>query len=281
MRCQGAASSQAADPLVLLSVETRPATSHSDPNAARDTARTAPSPCNARERSAATSAAVGSEREVAGRVSTDSQADGSAARLDAAPRQRIPRAAGASHGYGAGATPQGERCRQPEPERPDAGRDEGGSIALKPVNPELAYVPYYDPQTVYGPWRWPAYPPVYWPAWQGYIGRPGLPFGSAWGDRVAISAGFFFGAFDWHRRHVNVVHVNNFYCRPGRVNAAPGPWQQDVDHAGACLTAARRCAAFGRPFAPAAPDPRSEFRGHQAPFAVAPLASGCAGCRRA
>ena len=151
-------------------------------------------------------------------------------------------------------------------------REEGGSIALEPVSPELAYVPYYDPQTIYGPWWWPAYPPVYWPAWPGYIVRPGLPFGSVWGVGVAISAGFFFGAFDWHRRHVNIVHVDNFYYRPGRVNAAPGPWQHDVDHRrGVPYRGEAVRQQFNRPFAPAAPVQRSEFRGHQAPFAAAPV----------
>ena len=39
--------------------------------------------------------------------------------------------------------------------------DQSGSIALEPANPQLVYVPYYDPMTVYGSWWWPGYPPVY------------------------------------------------------------------------------------------------------------------------
>jgi hypothetical protein len=150
-------------------------------------------------------------------------------------------------------------------------RDEGGSIALEPANLEIAYVPYYDPQTIYGPWWWSDYPPVYWPAWPGYIVRPGFSFGIAWGIGVGISAGFFFGAFDWHQRHVNIVNVNNFYYRPGRVNVAPGPWHHDVDHRrGVPYRGEAVRQQFGRPFAPATPGPRSEYRGRQAPFPEAP-----------
>ena len=32
-------------------------------------------------------------------------------------------------------------------------------IRVEPVNPQVVYVPVYDPWWVYGPWWWPAYPP--------------------------------------------------------------------------------------------------------------------------
>ena len=32
-------------------------------------------------------------------------------------------------------------------------------IQIVPANPQVVYVPYYDPLWVYGPWWWPAYPP--------------------------------------------------------------------------------------------------------------------------
>ncbi len=40
-------------------------------------------------------------------------------------------------------------------------------ILVEPVNPQLVYVPYYDPTVIYGAWWWPA-PPVYWRPWAGY-----------------------------------------------------------------------------------------------------------------
>ena len=39
---------------------------------------------------------------------------------------------------------------------------QGQTIVIEPTRPEVIYVPYYDPLVVYGPWWWPAYPPVYW-----------------------------------------------------------------------------------------------------------------------
>ncbi len=118
---------------------------------------------------------------------------------------------------------------------------EAGAIAVVPVSPQIIYVPYYDPRVVYGPWWWPAYPPVRWRPWPDYYARPGYAMG--WGPGIGISAGFFFGAVDWHRRHVRVVHVNNYYyntvivnrrnagdARGAPVNRGPGAWQHDPSH---------------------------------------------------
>ena len=45
----------------------------------------------------------------------------------------------------------------------------GPAIVVQPVYPTVAYVRYYDPYVVYGPWWWPAYRPVYFRPW---IARP-------------------------------------------------------------------------------------------------------------
>jgi hypothetical protein len=66
---------------------------------------------------------------------------------------------------------------------------QGGSIAVYPVQPHVVYVPYYDPYVVYGPWWWPAYRPVFW--------RPWHPR-----HAVFVSAHTFSHKVDWHRRHV-------------------------------------------------------------------------------
>lgn len=93
--------------------------------------------------------------------------------------------------------------------------DEGGIVVIEQVNPQVVYVPYYDPLVVYGSWGWPAYPPVVWAPWPGYA--------------IGVTAGFFFGGIDWHQRHVRVVHVHNHYVRPlhGRVIRPlhVGKWQ--------------------------------------------------------
>lgn len=39
---------------------------------------------------------------------------------------------------------------------------DNGDISIEPSNPEVIYVPEYDPLCVYGPWWYPAYPPYFW-----------------------------------------------------------------------------------------------------------------------
>ena len=119
----------------------------------------------------------------------------------------------------------------------------GASYVIEPVNPEVVYVPYYNPRIIYGSWWWPAYQPVYWAPWHGYHVRPGYAHGYAWGPAIPVSRGFFFGAPDWHRHSVHIVNVNNYYYRSTYVNrqvnithnaaftnGAPHVWQHDVAH---------------------------------------------------
>ena len=35
------------------------------------------------------------------------------------------------------------------------------TITVEPANPNVVYVPVYDPTVVYGPWPYPDYPPYY------------------------------------------------------------------------------------------------------------------------
>jgi len=102
---------------------------------------------------------------------------------------------------------------------------DGDSIAIEPADPQVVYVPCYDPWVVYGPWSWSAYPPVAWAPCPGYYAyRPGF----WWGVGIGVSTNFFFGGVDWHQRHVKVVHVNNFFVRPRAFRQRPlhvGKWQ--------------------------------------------------------
>jgi Protein of unknown function (DUF3300) len=116
---------------------------------------------------------------------------------------------------------------------------QGGTIVVEPANPQYVYVPYYDPLVVYGGWWWPAYPPVRWAPWPGYAVRPGISVGIYLGGGVRISAGFFFGAFDWHQHRVSIVR-QSYYYRPVTVverrhvealrRGAPVIWQHEAAH---------------------------------------------------
>jgi len=105
-----------------------------------------------------------------------------------------------------------------------------GHILIEPAYPQVVYVPYYNPAVVYGSWWWPAYPPVYWGPPPGYYAWPAFASGFFWGAGVAISQRLFFGHFDWHHRHVNVVNV---VAQP-RLHtvpiAKPVKWQHDTVH---------------------------------------------------
>jgi hypothetical protein len=111
------------------------------------------------------------------------------------------------------------------------------AFAIEPASPQVVYVPYYDPRVAYGPWWWPAYPPVYWAPWPGYYARPGYAVGFAWGVGIAVGAGFFYSACDWRHRHVTVVNFNRITVnrqgvvnRSGPARTMPAVWQHDPGH---------------------------------------------------
>lgn len=114
--------------------------------------------------------------------------------------------------------------------------DNGMSLTLQFFNPQVAYLPYYDPMVAYGSWRWPTHPPVYWRPWAGYTSRPGYASGFYWSSPVGIPAGFFFGEFDWRQREVRVVEVSNAYYNTVTVNRkvvvdrGPRAWRHETEH---------------------------------------------------
>jgi len=80
------------------------------------------------------------------------------------------------------------------------------TIIIEPANPQVVYVPAYNPSTVYGYWGYPAYPPYYWPPYPAYY--PGYAFGAgiAFGFGLA-AAGAIFGNCNWGGGDVN-INVN-------------------------------------------------------------------------
>jgi uncharacterized membrane protein YgcG len=85
-------------------------------------------------------------------------------------------------------------------------QDENGQIDIDPVNPDVVYVPAYDPWVVYGypiaPWPyWAEVPGIWW-------GGPGLYFGVGW--PIAPFFGFGWG---WHAWGVDWYHHGIFFNR--------------------------------------------------------------------
>jgi hypothetical protein len=80
----------------------------------------------------------------------------------------------------------------------------GPDIVIQPADPNLVYVPYYDPNVVYGGWAYPDEPPYYFAPPPGYVYGPvvaGIGFGIGYGV-----FGPFWGwdDFDWRRHRVHI-----------------------------------------------------------------------------
>jgi uncharacterized membrane protein YgcG len=109
--------------------------------------------------------------------------------------------------------------------------DEGQNVVIEPTDPEVVYVPEYDPWLVYGG------PVVAWPGWYWYPGLylngPGLAFGLGFG--IGFFGGFGWGwghwGWDWHHgvlfdHHGWVSHSRTFYNRE-HFNAGRGGFNRD------------------------------------------------------
>jgi hypothetical protein len=89
---------------------------------------------------------------------------------------------------------------------------EGSDIQIEPANPEIVYVPAYDPWVVYGG------PIVAWPGWYEYpgiwFGGPSLFFGVGFG--IGFFGGFGWGwghwGFDWHNHYAEFDRAR-YYSR--------------------------------------------------------------------
>ena len=110
------------------------------------------------------------------------------------------------------------------------------TIIIQPAQPQVVYVPVYNPTVIYGPWWAPAYRPWYWypPPIYGYP-----PMGSAfavgfvWGSAWAISSNHWGWANpNWRGGNINInINNNYFYNRPQYQNRYQnGNWQHQPEH---------------------------------------------------
>jgi hypothetical protein len=133
--------------------------------------------------------------------------------------------------------------------------------AIQPTNPEVVYAPSYDPNTAYGQWSDPGYPPTYYPPMGG-----ALLTGLTWGLGFA-AAGAMFGGWNWGYGgsgsyvNVNANRATNIDRNFNRNNIGDGGrWQHQVDHRKGVAyrdNATRQQFGQNRPGA----DQRQQFRG--------------------
>ena len=140
---------------------------------------------------------------------------------------------------------------------------QGSTIIVQPANPDVVYVPAYDPWLVYGG------PIVAWPGWYPYpgiwYGGPYLSFGVGFG--IGFYGGFGWGwphwGFDWHNRSVMYNHAryyspsrtfynrNTFYRAGGARGGAAV--RTNAGNRSTSRNIGARGAVAGRPSAPAKP----------------------------
>ena len=85
-------------------------------------------------------------------------------------------------------------------------------IDIEPAQPDVVYVPVYNPLVIYGPWWVPAYPPWLWypPAIYGYPVGVAITTGILFGTAGAISHNHWGWTHpDWRGHHVNLNVTNN------------------------------------------------------------------------
>lgn len=109
---------------------------------------------------------------------------------------------------------------------------ENDRIIIVPADPQVIWVPYYDPRIIYGTWRWSAYPPFYWDPFPGYVIAPHTLF-YWYNGGIRISFNFFFSTFRWHERSVWVDYGHNHYRYvPHRTSISSGGqrWVHRPEH---------------------------------------------------
>jgi len=83
-------------------------------------------------------------------------------------------------------------------------------IVIAPANPQVVFVPIFNPLWAFGPWWHPAFPPFFFPPpprW-GWGWSSAARAGFWWGAGIGVSNALW-GGVDWRRRDVN-INVNRW-----------------------------------------------------------------------
>ena len=108
----------------------------------------------------------------------------------------------------------------------------GGSsqqtIIIESADPQVVYVPSYNPTVVYGTWPYPSYPPAYYPP------PPGYYFGSAVVAGIGFAAGVaiidsLWGDCDWDGGDIDIdVDRYNNINSNRQINAGDKTWKHNA-----------------------------------------------------
>jgi Protein of unknown function (DUF3300) len=97
-------------------------------------------------------------------------------------------------------------------------------IVIEPVNPDVYYVPVYDPVVAYGAWSYPDYPPFYWSP-PGFVASNVVSFAAG----VAVGSAIW-GGCDWWQHNV-IINVNRFNVfNHTNINVTNNTWIHNPAH---------------------------------------------------
>jgi len=144
------------------------------------------------------------------------------------------------------------------------------TIVIQPANPQVVYVPTYNPTVVYGTWPYPAYPPAYYYPPSYYAGA--AFFGFAAGVAVGAAWGYAWGNCNWHGGYGNVdidvnrnTNINNNINRgkyATQYQGGKGNWQHNPAHRGGVAYRDKATAnKYNRGASPSAVQSRQNYRG--------------------
>ena len=138
---------------------------------------------------------------------------------------------------------------------------DGPYIEIEPSNPQLVYVPVYNPLAVYGTWPYPTYQPYYFGA------PPGLgasftigPLGFSVGFGI-IDALWNWGDWDWAHHDITINRDRFARLEPNHQAPQGTTWQHDPAHRrGVPYRDAQSRAAYQRPVGPQPAETRQQYR---------------------
>jgi len=123
--------------------------------------------------------------------------------------------------------------------------------AIAPANPQVVYVPAYNPSVVYGTWPYPAYPPTYYPPPPAWGLGNALLTGMAFATGAAVVNSLWgWGRPVWGGGYAN-INVNRYnQINVNRTQITNNTWRHDVTH--------RQGVAYRNP------EVNNRFRGNEA-----------------
>jgi hypothetical protein len=103
-------------------------------------------------------------------------------------------------------------------------------IIVEQADPEVVYVPSYNPMVVYGEPSYP-YPPIYYPPYTGVVAASAISFGAG----LAIGAAWGHGGWGWNcgwgGNDIN-INRNNTFNRNTNISGNRNTWQHNPVHRG-------------------------------------------------